>query len=192
MKKSLCASFVFAATALVALAQSHQDPASLMAAQKEAMTVFSAMDGVWRGPAWTILPSGAKVAMTQTERVGSFLGGTVKVVEGRGYFENGEVGFNALGVISYDPATKTYAMRTHANGRSGEFKITPSGEGRYSWEIPAGPAMTIRYTATIADGKWKEVGERLVEGKDPVVFTELTLERIGATDWPAGGAVPLE
>lgn len=110
MKKSLGASFILAAIALVAFAQSHQDPASLMAARKEAMNAFSAMDGVWRGPAWMILPTGAKVSMTQTERIGSFLDGTVKVVEGRGYFENGDVGFNALGIISYDPATKSYAM----------------------------------------------------------------------------------
>jgi hypothetical protein len=190
MKRSARASFLFAAIASIAIAQSHHDPASLMAAQREAMKVFSAMDGAWRGPAWTILPGGAKVTMTQTERIGSFLDGTVKVVEGRGYDQDGKVGFNALGIISYDPASKTYSMRTHAMGRSGEYKLTPSAGGGYSWEIPAGPGMTIRYTATIADGKWKEVGERIVEGKDPVVFTELNLERIGDSDWPEAGAVP--
>ena len=29
-------------------------------------------------------------------------------------------------------------------------------------------------------------------GKEPVRFMELNLERIGDTDWPAGGAVPMK
>jgi hypothetical protein len=56
-----------AAAAAPAFAQGRPDPAALIAAQKEAMKVFSAMDGVWRGPAWTILPSGEKHNITQTE-----------------------------------------------------------------------------------------------------------------------------
>ena len=35
-------------------------PAALIAAQREAMVRLAYMDGVWRGPAWTILPSGEK------------------------------------------------------------------------------------------------------------------------------------
>ena len=69
---------------------------------------FAAMDGVWRGPAWTILPSGEKHNITQTERIGPFLDGSIKVIEGRGYNEDGKVGFNAFGIISYNPATKVY------------------------------------------------------------------------------------
>ena len=34
------------------------------------------------------------------------------------------------------------------------------------WEIPAGP-MKIRYTATVKDGKWLEVGDRIQPGKRP-------------------------
>lgn len=49
--------------------QGRPDPAALMAAQVEAMKRLAAMDGVWRGPAWTILPSGEKHAIVQTERV---------------------------------------------------------------------------------------------------------------------------
>lgn len=49
--------------------------------------------------------------------------------------------------------------------------------------------MTTRYTTVIADGTWHEVGERLVPGQAPVRFIELRLQRIGDTDWPAGGAV---
>jgi len=185
---TLAALLAFAVAAAPSLAQDPPNPAALIAAQREAMAAFAAMDGVWRGPAWTILPSGEKHAVTQTERIGSFLDGSVKVIEGRGYESDGRVGFNALGIISYDPATKAYAFRSYALGRAGDFVIKPTADG-YTWEIPAGP-MTIRYTAVIKDGTLKEVGDRLAPGKELVRFFEMTLTRVGDTTWPAGGAVP--
>lgn len=168
-------------------AQGRPDPAAAVAAQKEALAKLSFLDGLWRGPAWTISPSGEKHTVTQTERVGPFLDGAVRVIEGLGYEADGRVAFNALGVISYNPATSAYSLRSYAMGRSGDYVLTLLADG-VRWEIPAGP-MTIRYTATVKDGTWHEVGERIVPGKEPVRFTELTLKRIGDTTWPAGGAV---
>lgn len=170
------------------LAQGRPDPAALIAAQKDALKAFAAMDGVWRGPAWTILPSGEKHAITQTERIGPFLDGAVKVIEGKGYEADGRVSFNAFGTISFNPAKNAYTLHSYAMGNAGDFVIKPTADG-YTWEIPAGP-MTIRYTAVIKDGTLKEVGDRLEQGKDPVRFFEMTLTRIGDTTWPAGGAVP--
>lgn len=169
-------------------AQIRPDPAVLIAAQREAMAPLAMMDGVWRGPAWTILPSGQKHNITQTERIGPFLDGSIKVIEGRGYNENGSVGFNAFGIISYDPATHVYTLHSHAQGQVGDFVIKPTADG-YTWEIPAGP-MIIRYTAVIKDGTLREVGDRIVPGKEPVRFFEMNLKRVGDTDWPAGGAIP--
>lgn len=173
-----------------ARAQAPADPATVIAAQREGMTALAKMDGVWRGPAWTILPSGEKHDVTQTERIGLFLDGSVRVLEGRGYDASGKVSFNAFAVISYDPAKKAYSMRSYAQGRSGDFVFTPTADG-YSWEIPAGP-MTIRYAATIKDGVLHEVGDRVMPGKDPVRFFEMTLNRVGDCDWPAAGAVPMK
>jgi len=169
-------------------AQARPDSAALISAQREAMKAFAAMDGVWRGPAWTILPSGQKHNITQTERIGPFLDASIKVIEGRGYNEDGTVGFNAFGIISYNPATKVYTIHSHAQGMVGDFVITPTADG-YTWEIPAGP-MTIHYTAVIKDGMLKEVGDRIMPGKDPVRFFEMNLKRVGDTDWPGAGAIP--
>jgi len=47
-----------------------------------------------------------------------------------------------------------------------DLRLTSDG---YVWEIPAGPA-TIRYTAVIKNGAWREVGDRIVAGKDPELF----------------------
>ena len=168
--------------------QARQDPAVLIAAQKEAMKKLSWMDGVWRGPASTVLQTGIKHDVTQTERIGPFLDGSVKVLEGRGYDASGKVTFNAFGVVSFNSTTNAYTLHSYAQGQAGDFVLTPTPDG-YVWEIPAGP-MTIRYTATLKDGVWREVGDSVVPGKDPVRFFEMNLKRVSDTDWPGSGAVP--
>ena len=172
---------------IVAAAQSRLDPATVIAAQREAMSVFKSMDGVWRGPAWTRLPSGEKHHITQTERIGPFLDGSVKVIEGRGYEAEGKVSFNAFGTILFNPATRVYMLHSYAMGNVEDFVMTPTTDG-YVWEIPAGP-MKIRYTAVISGDNFKEVGDQIQAGKEPVRIFEMTLKRIGDTRWPAEGAV---
>ncbi len=53
--------------------------------------------------------------------------------------------------------------------------------------VPNG--ATIKYVATIADGKWTEVGSYVGPGMPPVEFAKLEVARIGDTDWPATGFV---
>ena len=186
-KHSLVVLSLLAALSTPAHAQGRPDAAALLAAQRVALKELAFMDGVWRGAAWTMLPSGEKHAITQTERIGPFLDGAVKVIEGRGYEADDKPSFNAFGTVSFDPAQKSYTLHSHAMGMVGDFKLTPTADG-YSWEIPAGP-MIIRYTAVIKGAKWREIGERVFPGKDPVQFFEMNLVRVGDTDWPAAGAV---
>jgi hypothetical protein len=176
-----------AATA-TAFAQAPGDEAALLAAQREAMAPLAAMDGIWRGEAWTVQPGGGKSVVTQTERIGPFLGGTVKMIEGRGYREDGSVGFNAFGIVSYDAAKRAYTLRSYAHGRNGDFAFRPR-PGGYEWEIPT-PGALIRYSATIADGVLHEVGDRIVAGQPPMRFFEMKLRRLGDTDWPVAQPVP--
>jgi hypothetical protein len=178
---------VIAMTPSAVRAQGGPDTAAQIAAQREGMRRLTFMDGVWRGPAWTILPSGQKHNITQTERIGPFLDGSVKVIEGKGYEEGGKATFNAFATISYDPSTHAYNMRSYAQGRVGDFVLTPTADG-FVWDIPAGP-MTIHYTAVVKDGTWREVGDRIMPGKGPVRFFEMNLKRIGDTDWPNAGSI---
>ena len=178
---------VLALVPTLSAAQGPPDSAALLAAQREAMKPLAFMNGVWRGPAWTVLPNGTRHEITQTERIGPFLDGTVKVMEGRGYDAEGKVSFNAFGTLSFDPGKKSYTLHSYAMGMVGDFALTASDSG-YVWEIPAGP-MTIRYTAKIRGGKWREIGERVLAGKEPVQFFEMNLVRVRDTDWPAAGAV---
>lgn len=175
--------------AMPAFAQGAYDLAPRIAAQKEAMKALAFLDGEWRGPAKTLLNNGSWHEITQTERVGPMLDGTVKVIEGRGYEADGAVSFNAFAVISYDPDRKTYAMRSYTAGRQGDYPLWPTADG-FRWEIQAGPNMKIEYVATVKDGLWTEIGHRIPKDGQPVKFIEFTVKRLGDSAWPATGVIP--
>ena len=179
---------MIAGLSLTASGQGPPDPAALIAAQREAMVPLALMDGVWKGTASIVMPSGGKHTITQTERIGPMLDGSIKVVEGRGYEADGRVSFNAFGIISYNPATRAYTLHSHAQGQVGDFPLKLTSDG-YVWEIPAGPVI-IRYTAVIKKGAWQEVGDRIVPGQNPVRFFEMNLTRASDSNWPAAGAIP--
>ncbi|HMJ92827.1 MAG TPA: DUF1579 domain-containing protein [Allosphingosinicella sp.] len=174
---------------LAAPAAAQPDAAPVIAAQKEAMAPLAVMDGVWRGTAWTMTPGG-RHDVVHTERVGPMLGGSLKVVEGRSYRPDGSVGFNAFGIVSFDPAARAYSLHSYAMGHKGDFPLTVLPDG-YAWEVPAGPGAKIRYTATIGGGKWREVGDRMVGDAAPMRVFEMNLTRVSDSAWPDGDAVPI-
>jgi len=49
--------------------------------------------------------------------------------------------------------------------------------------------VTIRYVATVKDDELYEVGDRIVDGREPLRIFEMRLKRIGDVDWPAAGAI---
>lgn len=183
----ICAGVLISVAATAAAGQA-PNPEPLLSAQREAMKVFAKMNGVWRGEATTLLPNGQRRSIIQTERIGSFLGGTLKVIEGRGYDANGQVSFNSFGIVSFNPATQAYSIRSYALGRQGDFPFKPTDDG-YTWEVPAGPGAIVRYAASIKDNRLHEVGERIAADGTPVRVFEMVLERVGDTDWPEGGAI---
>ena len=172
------------ACAGLAQAQHMPDPQKLIAEQREKLAPLKAMDGVWRGPAWVLQADGTRKNLTQTERIGPFLDGSVKVLEGRGYDADGRVTFNAFGIVYYDSYRKAYGLRSFAQGRGGDFKFEPTADG-YAWEVSF-PGGRVNYVATIKDGKLREVGHTTLDGKPTFQSFEMNLERVGDTDWPLG------
>lgn len=156
-------------------------------AQRAAMDRLAMLDGEWRGEA-TIHGPGGAMTLTQTERVGSMLGGSIKVIEGRGYAADGSTQFNAMATVSWDARAGRYGFRSYAQGYSGDYPFEVTEDG-FRWETPAGPNAKIEYVAVIRDGTWHEVGTFVAEGQPPRQMIEMRLTRIGDTDWPAGGAV---
>ena len=156
-------------------------------AQRAAMDRLAFMDGEWRGEATIRSPEGS-MTLTQTERVGSMLGGSIKVIEGRGYAADGSTQFNAMATVSWDERAGRYAFRSYAQGYSGDYPFEVTDDG-FRWETPAGPNARIEHVAVVRDGTWHEVGTYRADGQPPRLFIDMRLTRIGDTDWPAGGAV---
>ena len=156
-------------------------------AQRAAIDRLAMLDGEWRGQATIHGPDGA-VTLIQTERVGSMLGGSIKVIEGRGYAADGSTEFNAMAVVSWDAGTNRYGFRSWAQGYSGDYPFEVTEDG-FRWETPAGPGAKMEYVAVVREGTWHEVGTWIAEGQPPRRMIEMRLIRIGDTDWPAGRAV---
>lgn len=156
-------------------------------AQRAAINRLNFMDGEWRGEAVVHGPTGT-MTLTQTERVGSMLGGSIKVIEGRGYAADGTTQFNAMAMVSWDARAGRYGFRSYAQGFSGDYSFEATDDG-FRWETPAGPNAKMQYVAVVRDGTWHEVGTYVAEGQPPRQMIEMRLTRVGDTTWPAGGAV---
>lgn len=185
--------FLTLAAAVLALgvpaspAMAQETDHAAIAEQQAAMKKLSFMSGVWRGTGSGVTRAGP-YQVTQTERMGPMLDGTLIVIEGKGYSADGSVAFNAFAVVSYDSATKRYMMRSYALGHHGDFELKPTATG-YVWEVPAGPGAIIRYTITVKDGTWNEVGDYIAGSQPPRRIFEMNLKRIGDSDWPLAGSV---
>ena len=177
---------VLLAAPMAVLAQAPSSPNG-SEAQRAAIDRLAFLDGAWRGEATIHGPEGT-TTLTQTERVGSMLGGSIKVIEGRGYAADGSTEFNAMAVVSWDARANRYGFRSWAQGYSGDYPFEVTEDG-FRWETPAGPGAKIEYVAVVRDGTWHEVGTWVAEGQPRRRFIEMRLTRIGDTDWPAGGAV---
>lgn len=188
---SVRARFVLAAVLLAApMAAQAQAPASPTGspAQRAALDRLAFLDGEWRGTATVHSPGGGTMVLTQTERVGPMLGGSVRVIEGRGYAADGSTQFNAMAIVSWDARAGKYGFRSYAQGYSGDYAFEPTEDG-FRWETPAGPGAKIQYVAVVKDGTWHEVGTWVADGQPPREMIDMRLTRVGDSGWPAAGAV---
>lgn len=183
----MAAALAVALVAIPAAAQYAPQPSG-SPEQRAAIDRLDALDGEWAGPAWSMGPGGARIEMIQTERVGDLAGGSLKVVEGRGYTSDGQTAFNAFGVITFDARAGTYLFTTFVDGQKHDFPMTVTADG-FIWERPAGPNAVVRFTAVVKDGRWHEVGEYIAAGQPPRKMIELNLKRVGDSRWPLGDPV---
>ena len=187
MRKLLIAGLGLALIAsMPGAAQVGNDNAAL-AAQKAALDKFAWMDGTWRGPAVTKFPTGEH-RVTQTERIGPMLGGTVRVVEGRGFNPDGSVGFNAFAVISYD-AGKAGIRFPVLRARAQRQLHDPADRRRLCLGNPGGADDDPLHRDAEGQGAGPKSASGSRPARPPVPFFEMHLTRVGDTDWPNGGAM---
>ena len=113
--------------------------------------------------------------LLQTQRVGSLMGGALRLIDGRGFAADGTLEFSAFAVISYSPRSQKYSFRSYAQGYEGDYPLEARPDG-FIWTIKAGPA-TIRYIATIKENVGRDRRAHCRGPSRPVRIFEMALQR---------------
>lgn len=185
MKRSLILLLVLAASS--ALAQTKPTPAAPPTPQaqmparpdpKEQLAAMAKLDymyGRWVGEGWMDMGS-TRATFQGSETVTAKLNGLAMMVEGD-FSSRGIPVHQTLGVISFDPKTKTYRFDYWlANGSTGQRELTVTERG-WSWMINM-PGNQMRYTFSLTkSGDWLEIGERSTDGTTWKQFFEMKLSK---------------
>lgn len=158
-----------------------------LAAERAAMDQLVNYDGVYKGHWRILVPSlapGRPLSGAVGHRVGPFLAGTVKMMEGKNFSDAGEQTFHGMIVIHYDVPSKHYRLTVFANGKNFETDAvqTPTG---YYFEDHNGSNAKRRINIVVTPTTWSEYVEQFDGTSAPVRIFEMTLDRVGPSDWPA-------
>jgi hypothetical protein len=141
------------------------------------MKKLNFMLGRWEGLGWSLGDQGKRVEFTQTEQVTLQLSGELMTVQGTGRVR-GVPSFSAFATATFDPATATYPWRAFNQGSKVETTLGVT-ENQFTWSFDSAPAVTVRYRATFAEGKWHETGEVSSDGGDTwMPSLDMTLSRV--------------
>lgn len=167
------------ATLLVSLplhGQAPPDPGPTV----EAMRKVSFLAGRWEGSGWFQMGPGPKEEFTQSEVVEPKLDGAILLVEGIGTSKANPQKqlHHALAVIAYDPVAMEYRFSTFVAGRPPLSTQANVGENTFIWAFQPQPNTNIRYTITVNDGTWHEIGEYSADAKSWRQFFEMRLKKL--------------
>lgn len=170
-----------------AAAQAPPNPEAAAAArfeaQRAAMARLDMLHGVYRGTSVAYDPGEPPKRGTVLHKVGPFIGGAIKVMEGRSYDEAGKLKFNGMMVLFHDTASGEYRTRSFTMGGGGETKMTLTDDGYY-FEIPMSAGAVRRVNIIVAPGKWGERVEIRRPGQEPFVTLTMDLTKVSDADWP--------
>lgn len=178
---SISACFALLAFLIAPWSTIAQQPPSAAVA-KEAMAKLSKMVGKWEGEATVQLGPGQTHKVKQTENVQWKLDGTVLLVEGLGKEKaaDGEekVVFQAMAICAFEAKSKSYKFHTFRDNGMGAIANAEVTDTGMIWGFEDGRGGKIRYTITIKDDIWTEIGEYLVEGQPARQFFDMTVKRV--------------
>jgi hypothetical protein len=150
-----------------------------LAEQHAAMARLASMAGDWQGEANVTFP--APRTVYQSEHIETAMNGLLLVIRGAGHAAADRAGapiFNAFGVISYDDARDIYEFRVYNDGRAATATARFLDDGRLQWTMDFSPVI-IRYTITLTENGWHEVGEMSRDaGTNWTQTIDMTLRRI--------------
>lgn len=147
---------------------------------QSAMSKIAVMEGKWKGEGWRMNPDGSKSNSNVLENIQFRLEKSVLLVEGLGTSEDGKVVHNALGIISFNPISKQYNMKSYlSSGLSTEatFEVIESNKS-FNWWFKDSRGGTIKYKINIEENNWNEVGDYSFDGVNWRNIFEMNIKKI--------------
>jgi hypothetical protein len=162
---------------IVTMAQTPQTPD--LEAQRIAMKKLDFLVGEWSGEA-SVRSRGIVIELNQSEVAQFKIGGLVLVIEGIGRTKaDGSLTVQALGLITFDDASRTYRMRAYNDGRWLETEIKLLDEGKaITWGFSLGDIRTHSVLRINDKGEWTELAEITFGANPPQQLLELTVRRV--------------
>jgi len=149
------------------------------------MSKLDWMAGEWKGEASVQMGPGKPQMVLQTEKITPKAGGKVLLVEGLGRKKledgtAGEVAHDAIAMISWDAAKKTYRFIGHvAQQESVDTTLDMTAPDTFVWGLDTPQGGKVRYTIRLTDkGQWNEIGEFTRDGAKWMKFFDMTLTKV--------------
>jgi hypothetical protein len=175
MKRNFAVGVTVAVIVLASLGLAQQPPNN-REAQLTAMKKLSRMAGTWTGGGTMQMGPNERRESTVTETIQPKLDGLLLVIDGVGKNATGDVVHRAFGVISYDGSKNEYKFAAYTKEGYYVLADTKVDGNQFIWSFDTGGA-SIRYTATVTDDEWVEVGERSTDKQVWQKFFEMKLKK---------------
>jgi len=149
---------------------------------KKAIGKFDFMIGKWEGVGWAYTSDGVKEHSKIKEDIRHDLDSTIIVIKGKGMSEkDGQKvkTHHALGVLSYDSFRQKITLNSWIHkGMSTVAHVDYKAEGSFVWWFEVEGTMTMRYTVSVENNHWKEIGEMSTDNVNWRQFFEMNLMKV--------------
>lgn len=157
-----------------------QNPFQPKAETIDALKKISFLTGNWKGTGWMQMGP-EKHTFTQTEAIVSKVNGTVVQIDGLGKdLKNPEIIIHqAFAIVSYDIQNAKYLFKAF-KGDGGQIDADAKliDEHTFQWGFSSPMTGQVKYTISVVNGKWTEIGEMSRDGgKTWLKYFEMQLEK---------------
>ena len=174
-------SAIILVTLIAGFSAAAQMPDFGSAKQRTEMKKLEKLVGMWEGDGW-IQQGPNKFEFRGTESVVWKVEGIAALVEGNYRLKTtdgsqGKIIHETLAVLSFNQKTNIFDFKTFlANGSQGFHEMKPTSDNTFVWGFET-PSGQMRYTITIANNTWSEIGEMSKDGKMWMKFFEMNLNK---------------
>jgi len=148
-------------------------------AQRAAMQKLAFLIGDWSGEASFLRGPGQFVDLAQTEHAQFKLDGLILMIEGVGRLKSdGTPVLQALGIMSFDDASRQYRMRAFNDGRWLDSEVKLLEPHAMSWGFTLGEMSTHSMLRINERGAWVEHADLMMGSRPPQTLIDLTVRRV--------------